>query len=410
MKTVLFYLALTAAPLRATSLDDAQTIAVENSPRLKTLRAEIAEAETRFESTSLMGRPILGVAGGAEFEAMEDGQDLLPLAYGYFSYNLYNGDQTKFRRTIASAEISRLKDLLPFEERDIRLQVKDVYLDVLYTRLRLKLLEKEKMSFDRLKKQASQRRNAGLIGDADVLEFDLRSTDLNAEIEALKAEEQTEIAQLSASIGQAVAPSNQALPEIRSMERPDSANSSISTASMKRLERDRDLGMLEANLRKAQWAPQVDFEARAGRLPSEGVIEKHKPRVDALIVAKWDLFTGGQQTALLKETTDQATAVATALDEEKYKIELRKTKVLNELSLLKRKSESQSRRKTPAQRYYQAMLEEYNRGIKNSPDVAHAAEAVFDIDQQVLALHYQWAKAATELERIIGPAVPIQSP
>lgn len=401
MKLFLVLGFLLCSPLHALTLKEAQELAINNSPNLKTLNAQLAEADARARVFAQQGRPIVGIAGGAELEGTSDEQDVLPLAYGYISYNLYDGKQIALRQKQAALDGSSLKRLMPVEVIELRLRVSEKFQHISYLRMRRKLLEKELSSFSQLKKKAAKRLNAGLIGRADVLEFDLRSTELAIEIESVEEEERGLLNQLKALVGQDIEVSISDLPSIRAIAVDEIQGDSTSAAQIL-MEREREAGKIEGQIQSTLWSPRIDLEGRAGRLPSEGEIDKHKPRLDALLIAKWDLWTQGQRSTVMNETAAQDQRLSFALEQQKAEREIKKAEVLGALKLLQLKSESQKRRKIPAQRYYQAMMEEYGRGVKNSPDVAHAAETVFEIDQDLLENQYLWGKALIEFQLLIG--------
>jgi outer membrane protein TolC len=190
------------------------------------------------------------------------------------------------------------------------------------------------------------------------------------------------------------------LPSITDTPKID-RDGSISLAS-KALAVDQSSIALEKDLENARWGPSVDFEGRAGRLPSEGVLYPHEPRFDLMIVAKWDLFNGAQKRAELQEIVAKEKKLEALVQYEKVSSANTLAQILASMENLRRKSQISQNNRQAASRYYKASMSEYERGIKNSPDVAHATEILFENDYRELELRFNWAKEKISLERVLS--------
>lgn len=395
----LFIISFASTTAFALNLEEAQALAIKNSANLKVLESEIGEAKARRDSTYFLGRPQVGVAGGAEFEGNDKERDVLPLAYGYIAFTVYDGYQARIEQSAAEKGLERTQLQIPYREFETKKVVEDIFLEVAYRDLLLKAMQNESLLFDRLKSKAISRRGAGLIGDADVYEFELRKTVLIADMEALQIEKKNLIRKLSFLTGvEGESIQGYSMPEVLEASlalKPDLMNSLEGRVIAK----EQELLVLGKNAIEAKWGPQVELEARAGRLPSEGELEKHKPRVDALLVAKWELFTRGQKNAASQEIIERQKTLGAKANEELTRTQNLIQTATQNLEYLKSRAMLHKRKVSPTNRYYKAMMDEYERGIKNSPDLAHAAELLFQLEYQGLEIRRDWAKQKIELEK-----------
>ncbi|MBC7533689.1 MAG: hypothetical protein H7318_19150 [Oligoflexus sp.] len=66
---------------------------------------------------------------------------------------------------------------------------------------------------------------------------------------------------------------------------------------------------------------------------------------------------------------------------------------------LYQKAKLVAKNQPPSNRYYKATMDEYDRGVKNSPDVVHATEMLIENEYKEVELRFEWVKQKLALER-----------
>jgi outer membrane protein TolC len=263
--------------------------------------------------------------------------------------------------------------------------------------------QKEMKVFDTHRRKANERKLAGLTGETDVLEFDLRKTNLGHDVEIIKDEIRAYFRLLNFLTGQADVDSIEGYRLPEQLKIPPLSTSGLSGISpVSRILAKELSGIpLEEKLQSAKWGPRVDLEGRAGLLPKEGEVEDNRARFDVMIVAKLDLFNNQQRNAELQETIARKRKLEAMLKSEDVDTKLQVEQGLTAMQGQLKKVQILEKNKASAERYYRSTLEEYERGIKNSPDVAHATEMLFDIEYKGLEFRYNWAMQKIKLETVL---------
>jgi outer membrane protein TolC len=388
---------------RTLTLSAAQSLAAQSNPQRQVLEAEIAQARARLAVTSLHSRPIIGLAGGGQFEGAAGERDLLPLAYAYTGVNVYNGGQTQIMEKIAGNQIEKAQIEIPYKELQLRKSMEELFAEIEVRNRMISVKRKELKAFEAHRRKANERRRAGLTGDADVLEFELRSTSLSSDIETLTAERKAFFRIVGLLTGETEVDRIQGYELPETMRKLEITVSALSDISLKSRILAKELSGLtfEEELQAANRGPRVDVEGRAGFLPKEGDAADKKARFDVMIVARLDLFNSAQRNAERHEIQMKKKTLEAVMTAENVELRLMIDQSLTALQNLQQKLKIIETNGVSAERYYRSTLKEYERGVKNSPDVAHATEMLFETEYKSLNIRYNWAMQKIRLETLL---------
>ncbi len=120
-----------------------------------------------------------------------------------------------------------------------------------------------------------------------------------------------------------------------------------------------------------------------------------------MVVAKMDLFNSLQRNAELQETVTKKRKLEAMIAAENVDRRFLVDQSLTAMQNQQKKLQILETNKVSAERYYRSTLGEYERGIKNSPDVAHATEILFDSEYKVVEIRYNWAMQKIKMETIL---------
>lgn len=388
MKKILL-LAFLNIPAKAQTLTEVKELTLKNSSQLRVLSAEVREGEAKREESSYLRRPTLGLAGGGEFEGTRREKELSPLAYAYMNYVLYDGGQATLQQKLSQKELERREQELPFHKAEVENAVETLFLEFAYAEARLKALDEGLKLIEQLRGRASRRRDAGLIGESDVLEFDLRQNDFLMQKAEVEGGKKAALKALSLLAGQEVSPRDYSLPNFDADSSSPEEGPRVRAPGVLRLEKEKEILELETARLSAMWNPKLEFEARAGRLPRESFEDIHEPRIEALLLAKWDFLSQAQKNAAKLTLAARSNILsARVLDSERVQMQ-QLLELKSQLESLKNQYAIHQRRFEPAKKYYRATLDEFERGVKNAPDVAHAAETFWETQMKDLELRYE---------------------
>ena len=151
---------------------------------------------------------------------------------------------------------------------------------------------------------------------------------------------------------------------------------------------------------RAGWLPSVDIETRYGRLSQD--IMDTAPAFEGTLLFKWEVFSGFDTTAKIAEATARTSRL-----ENEFKQRLLTTMTDAEVNYLKLNS-IQERvhveldNENRAARFYNAVTDEYKRGLKNGSDLKNAEAALLEARIRSTDFKYAFIDTKNKLERGVG--------
>lgn len=353
----------------------------EKNQSLSALKSEVVAKEQILKSSYANFYPTVEAVGGWGEDRMSDPGDRHK---GYFGYldgrlNIFNG----FRDSAISGQKETLLHLakLDYEkkQRDLRQQLVEVTSEVIFLHKLQEILVSEENITKEHKKMAAKKVSSGLTSSVDNLEFDLREEELSIQkrqIDQLHDEVHQKIVQL---FGEDV---------------PEAALDAIQYGSFATLtkipahapEKNLDLQKAQLSLQLAErekkearagFMPSVDFVYSVGRLtptedsPIEFNESKYAVKLTIPLFSGFDTWNK-QQAAKSVMQARKADALQSSADSRSaYNTLSRKISELTDLyKINERKLET-------SKKYFDMTVNEYKRGIKNSPDLVTATERWF---------------------------------
>lgn len=409
-----FALALLLVPIAAfaserISLEGAKKYAVDNNLVVQALRQEVAEREAVSGLARAPFLPTIGVAGGAEHRSGVSAT----LGYAYANLNLFNGLADRNRAQIADIEEHSARIRLKQEEFRVALEVEEQFQYYLLKRVSVDL-KKRALDLNRAHREmASRRQSAGMAASSDVMEFDLRESLLQSDIQLMQQEiEETRLRfrrLLGDVTGTNFEPTGSLEHQHLRASLPDLLKAARENGSQIRLaSREVAKAELESGQWKAAWLPRLDLETQAGYLSIDDRPADGSASVRAAAVARFDLFNGLRSSyeraegaaKLLKAQAQLQGAILEATEgvEATY----------SRLSTIQSRVDIESKNKERAEKYYNAVLGEYRRGVKNSADVKAAAEGMFEAKLRSESFKYEFLKQRIDLEKILGAPIEVE--
>ncbi|NUN05304.1 MAG: TolC family protein [Bdellovibrio sp.] len=353
----------------------------EKNQTLLALKNDVAAKEQILKSSYATFYPTLdAVAGWGEDRLVDPGDR----HKGYFGYldgrlNIFRGfgDSAISRQKELALDVAKIEH--EKKQRELRQQLIDVTSEVIFLHRLQEILVSEANVTKEHRKMAAKKVSSGLTSSVDNLEFDLREEELSIQ--------KRQIAQLHDEAHQKIL---QLFGEDISEEILDSVQygsfASLSSIPTYNPEKNLDLQKAQLNLQLAEqekkegragYLPSVDFVYSFGRLTptEESSMDFNESRYAVKLTIP--LFSGfdtrhKQQAAKSFVQARKAESLQSSNDSRSaYNTLSRKISELSDLyKINERKLET-------SKKYFEMTVNEYKRGIKNSPDLVTATERWF---------------------------------
>ncbi|MEK7355843.1 MAG: TolC family protein [Bdellovibrionota bacterium] len=398
------------------TLREAQELARTKNPQL---HAQIKESEANEASVtrSLSAfYPSFGVQ--SRYEVFDSAFERRRGGTGNFfaEWNVFNGlkDYAAHHERIHALAASKLQ--LEATRQRVDWDVEETFYRVIYHQDVLKLLNEAIARNQNQIKAAKSRRGAGVGSEADVLEFDLYDALLRSDLatfEGQLTEAQTAFRlvlgddsvkfPLVGEIGRSrVAASKESV-----LGRVKEANVEVKIAEL-----EIDEAQEKQRVATAGFLPQVKLFATYG---SRGLRETVvNPETYAGVVARWELFSGFDTIAARREAQARLSQAETSKRTLQISTVGKADQVFTELKAIEFRVGLEARNLKGAERYFRVVLDEYRRGVKNSPDVKSASEVFFQALLRDVEYRYKFIAAKVELQKLMNapiatePMPPVQ--
>ncbi len=363
-------------------LESLQSKLFQENQELSSLKQQVESKEALYSSTTSGFLPSVSAVGGWAQNKTDDLATIEKGNFGYIEakYNLFNGFKDYSVSNEKEINLKLAKIDLEEKQRTLRAELTEAVSEIIYLHKLQNILEEETKTTQLQKQMAAKKVAAGLTGQVDNLEFDLRESEIEVE--------KNQIDQLHNE-------AHQKLVKLFGKELTDSELEQIAFASIdelgkssKELILENNLGYQKSNLNlsksrtakmesRSDFLPKLDFTMNVGRLtPTENMPiqfneNKYAITLTIPLFAGFDTYYKTRSanldiSAAEKSLTQKNSDVTSEFNILKAKtFELIKLYKINEIKL------------GNSQQYFDLTLGEYKRGVKNSPDLVSATERLY---------------------------------
>lgn len=391
-------------------LADAKKYAVENNAQVLSLRREVEEARAAVSRLSAPFYPVLGVAGGVDSDIAPNEKKTVAVGYAYLNYTAFSGFADVSRRRAAALEVEKAEIKLRRAEFRVGLDVERQFNLHHFKKLAVDLKKEALKTNENHKRAARQKKSAGLASDADLMEFDMREAILLSDIASLEQDILESRVNLKLLLGESLGTAIDPAGSFEHIHLKGSLDDFMALAKKENeavLVAGREVSQAEAEAKVAgaRWFPSVELTGQYGYLDL-----LYRPKDDSAsfrggALLKFDLFQGfsvvsGQREAQAKRLKAEALLTQQTLSAvAQTEITYRKARATESRVHLEEKNRDR------AKLYYEAILSEYKRGMKNSVDMRVGADTLVDATLRAETFKYELIVQKLELERILG--VPV---
>lgn len=394
----------------AVSLPQAQELALNNSPELKDAKAELEANEATLTRSSSRFFPRLGIESRYEyfdstFEKRRGGTGNF-----FAEWNLFNGLQDIASRKAKSLDVQASELKLERVKETLNWNVEDAFSKVLAKQESIKLFTEAIEGNQNNKKAARTRRAAGVVSDADVLEFDLYESILKADL----ADTQGDLKQAQTRLQTLIGNDAISFPisgTIRRYKLQSSLEEIIGLLPSSNVEiRNASLSVERASaermLARGGFLPEVRAFATYGSL---GLRETEiNPETYGGIVARWELFSGFDTIGARREAAARVALAETNLSTKQIAQRGEAEQIFERLKALEFRISLEEKNHDTAHRYLKTVMDEYRRGVKNSPDLKNATDNVLQSHLREVKLRSEYVEQAASLNQVTNGKIKFE--
>ena len=402
------------------TLEEAKTFAIANNFEVIALRREVEEMQAKARRARSPFYPKLGLAGGADTQMKGNGNEGAAVGYLYGSYNLFSGFEDTYKADIANYEVEKAEIRLRKAELGVGLEVERLFHLYLFNKFSLELLKRALDANELHRKMAKNRKASGLASDADVIEFDLRDSILKSDVSEKEVQLEESRVNLKRLLGEEIGAKIEPVGKLQHQHIKGSLMDYISrikgeSENVLVTTRELLIATTESKMWRSKWFPKVDFEMKAGFLPLEnrpdstsGTGKETSALINGLVIAKLDLFSGFDNFWERRESESKRLKLESRLKQfilaavTQMEIAYRKLKATEVRVHLEEQNEER------ATKYYNSVLSEYKRGVKNSSDLKNAAEGLYNSTLRSEGFKYDFLSQRIELEKALGGPVSVE--
>ncbi len=371
---------------------------------------EIKEAEKQYEA-SLASRkqafasylPELSLEGGYQSSNSDGETSRGSFGYGRAAINLYRGGKDQAHMDARSEEEKFQKMRYEKSKVQIEHEVSKKYYELLYLQEGIALNEEALRENKSQTSLALKKRAAGYTSQADVLEFALREATLNSDIIFLKREESTKERELRLLLGRADEPFVRVGGHLRRERLRKDVDVLLKIALQERMdlnEANKDIAVSNLQYKSlvADYFPKVDLEGKYGKFAGQEQNNNSvvKLQVSIPLFSGFDTFHGRQ----VKSIEIASSELRANRIRKEIKVQLEKA--MERLRSIDERLNLEEKNIERSKLYYTITLGEYKKGIKNSPDVAGAAERLFDARLRNLEFRKDFYLTRLEIAEAVG--------
>lgn len=409
MKTLFVFLTIFAlqcwAQTQEFTLTSATEIAIQKNPDLK---AQVQE----FERDSYAAKrgyspflPKLGLESGYQsFENPSTGQRGT-FNNAFMEYSVFNGGRDYYLLESKSLRRDASEIALQQKRQETEWEVERSFHWLLFVTESIKFHEEALERNKTQQKAAAARKLAGLVSDADILEFDVYGTLLDSELTSLRAE----LIEAQTAFKKSLGLSDNVTPILKGKLSHYHVKTELSELSLKVANNSKAILIAQKNWESSdalsksslgEFLPNVSIKATYGsRDIREGSNDKE---MAVLAVARWELFSGMDSYWGYKEAVAEKGRSEYALESSRLSTKTDLEKTYSLLKALEQRVDLEGLNRERSKKYFTAMAAEYKRGVKNSPDMRGASEKLLESQLRDLKYRYDFIVQKIELQKIVG--------
>ena len=375
---------------------------------------EIKEVEKQYEASVASRKqaiaayfPEVSIEGGYQKEKFDSESSSGTFGYGMARINLYNGGRDQAHLSIRSEEEKFIKLKMEKAKSKIEREISRKYYELLYLQEGIAVKEEALKVNKSQNELAVRKKSAGFTSQADVLEFELREATLNSDINLLRREETAKERELRQLLGRNDGPVIRVGGHLRREQFVQGDDGLLKTALEQRIDlKESEKNIAVSNLQHKSifggYLPRVDIEGKYGKLLGEERAFSNTNNSVVMLKVAVPIFSGLDTVYARQAQASEIAKNELSASRIRQEVKVQIGNALSGLRSIEARLDIEENNVERASKYYAITLAEYKKGVKNSPDVASAAERLFDAKLRSLEFRKELYLTQIEIAEAAG--------
>lgn len=358
--------------------------AEQNSLEIKQAEEILNSLKSKLNSQYGRFSPKISVEGGPQSTKFDDEKSDATALYGKAEWNLYNGGSDKAVIDLSKLEIQIQEKRIKFLKNKIKKDVSKIYYELQFILESISLKQKALELNSQQMKIAKAKNSSGFTTSSDVLEFDLRNSTLQSDLVLLNQQ----LDQKSRDLDVLLSRKNQFAPETVKGHLAREGFNFNREDLLAKIQNNNDQillskielqqGETERQQAKSQFLPKLDLEARYGNLANDEKVFNDKDNYSVILKFNIPIFSGFEDYNSMKSISAKVASTQMAIDQKGISLGAELDLSLAEIKALNSRLDLEEKNLERSEKYYKLTLNEYRRGVKNSPDMVGASERLLE--------------------------------
>ncbi len=392
------------------TLKDLISIAQEKGIDSEIQKAKVLEIEAQIDQSKSDYYPkFSGTIGAERVESRSEPQinDDNFVAELNLDYNLYKfggtSDRVKALKTLKAEQIKSAN----YSNKKIEIQIKREFYEALYIREILEMTKSELKYNATLKKQVKNRKSAGLVGNADVLEIEMREATLKNKVIELEEElkhAKDRIRKLTfLSHGQEIILKG----EIQHEHFDAKEHELVEAAMLKNRELAQNKAKLtslkyELDSSKMARLPELNIRGQYGKLKAYQRLTSDSVEGVIGIYVDIPLFDGGTKSSGVELYKARLAQQQMLVKKNSLELEINVAHSYEKMMSIHKQVDLGEINVKRSEVYFKNVLSEYRRGVKNSIDLVSARDRLINFKDELILHKMKFLVAKANLEEVTG--------
>ncbi len=387
------------------TIEDIKKYALANNFGVKAISQELNEAKAQTTQKRSSFFPNFSFIAGPEIQTYDSKSESSTMGYLSGEWNVFNGSRDRIELEISEFNEKIIEVEISKKQFELELEIENLFYLYLYKLSKFKYYKKSLELNLKHKKLINQKKFSGLASAADVMEFEIRDSILNSEINSLVQEMQETKLGLIRIMGQGLQTNFEPigdLPHLHVEKQLSDFLSQINSTSgfIKKSSYLAAMGSLSLKQSRFSWIPKIDLQMKYGKLPME--LSTQFPAFEGAFLLKWNFFSGFETTGKIAEAQARVNRLnyefQQKLLDNMSDAEINYSKLIS----IQDRVHAEEGNELRAEKYYNVIINEYRQGVKNGADLKAAEELLLSSRIRNAELKYQFIDNKIKLEKSIG--------
>lgn len=379
-----------------------------NSLEIKQAEANLNSLKSKLKSHYGRLSPKISIEGGPQSTQFDDEKSAATAVYGKAEWNIYNGGSDGALIDLSKSEIEIQEKRLKSLKNRVKTEVSKIYFELQFVLENISLKQKAIELNSQQMKLAKAKNSSGFTTSSDVLEFDLRESTLQSDLVLLNQQ----LDQKSRELDVLLSRNNQNKPEIVKGHLVRENFDMNREELLKKLQENNDQILIskfewqqaESERRQSvsEFLPKLNLEARYGKLSNDEKVFNDNDNYSIMLKLNIPLFSGFADSHSVRSAHAKSTALQLSMDQKIISLMTALDATIAEIKALNSRLDLEEKNLERSERYYKLTLDEYRRGIKNSPDMVGASERLLEARIRNLEYRRDLMLARAKIQELTG--------